>query len=199
LWRKSGPGPTPAVLAGFLCAQAELSFVRFDAASYAWGAAWPSALFGCAVGTAVAFATARASAAPRGRPRAVLAATVFLVLAAACVWLDLGRHRPSGSSRPVRAGHEVSRVILIVADTLRADALSAPEDGASAHASVTPVLDALAADAWRFTEARSAAPWTLPSMATLLTGTSPLVHGALHRTSVVPDAVPTLAESFAAA
>ena len=90
-------------------------------------------------------------------------------------------------------------MILIVADTLRADVLGAPEAGASAHSSATPVLDAFAADAWRFTEARSAAPWTLPSMATLLTGASPLVHGALHRTSVLPDAVPTLAESFAAA
>lgn len=202
LWRGGrqslGPGPTPAVLAGLLCAQAELALARFDSASNALASAWPSALFGCAVGTSVALILARARPAQRGRPRALLAAAVLLGLVAACVLLDLQRRRPSGP-RTASAGHDVPRVILIVADTLRADALSAPEGGASAHGSLTPVLDAFAADAWRFPSARSAGPWTLPSMATLLTGTSPLVHGALHRTSVLPDGVPTLAESFAAA
>ncbi|HET7218424.1 MAG TPA: sulfatase-like hydrolase/transferase [Vicinamibacterales bacterium] len=63
-------------------------------------------------------------------------------------------------------------VLLITIDTLRADAISAYGGGAS-----TPRLDALAAHGARFTFAHSHAVVTLPSHASLLTGTYPYAHG----------------------
>ncbi len=63
-------------------------------------------------------------------------------------------------------------VVIVIVDALRADALGYP--GKSRDAS--PNLDALAAESARFTRAYSAAPWTLPSVATLLTGQWPREH-----------------------
>ena len=60
-----------------------------------------------------------------------------------------------------------SDVLFIVIDTLRADALGFASGEAD---SPTPVLDALAAEAVVFDEAFAQAPWTLPSMMSLVTG-----------------------------
>jgi arylsulfatase A-like enzyme len=56
--------------------------------------------------------------------------------------------------------------ILIVLDTMRADRVSAYGHGRT----TTPNIDALARDGVLFEQAISAAPWTLPSFASLLTG-----------------------------
>ena len=83
-----------------------------------------------------------------------------------------------------------SPVILITVDTLRPDFLSrAREDGAE-----TPTLDALFADSVVFDAARASAPWTKPSVATILTGLSPLVHGTTSRRVRLPEEAHTLAE-----
>src|SRR5262249_60873171 len=64
-------------------------------------------------------------------------------------------------------------VVLITIDTLRADHV-----GAYGYSRArTPVLDALAASGVRFDRAYTAAPITLPSHATLLTGRYPPGHG----------------------
>jgi arylsulfatase A-like enzyme/Flp pilus assembly protein TadD len=63
-------------------------------------------------------------------------------------------------------------VLLVTIDTLRADALSSYGGSAS-----TPRLDALAARGARFTFAHSHAVVTLPSHASLLTGSYPYEHG----------------------
>jgi len=69
-----------------------------------------------------------------------------------------------GAPRP-----EPRRVVVAFVDTLRADHL-----GVYGHARPTsPALDALAAESVRFTQARSVAPWTLPSVRALLTGRRP--------------------------
>jgi len=65
-------------------------------------------------------------------------------------------------------------VLLVIIDTARADHLSA--FGYVRH--TTPNLDRLAAEGQRFDEAWSQSPWTLPSVATILTGQPPHVHGA---------------------
>ncbi len=52
------------------------------------------------------------------------------------------------------------RVVLLVADSLRADVLGAK----------TPTLDGLAAQGVRFSEAMTSAPWTVPSLAAMVTG-----------------------------
>lgn len=84
-------------------------------------------------------------------------------------------------------------VVVIVVDTLRRDALGcygAPGDP-------SPRIDALAARGARFEHALSSSGWTLPSVASLLTGTWPSVHRALgKKTRLTPISadVPTAAE-----
>jgi arylsulfatase A-like enzyme len=77
-------------------------------------------------------------------------------------------------SRPVGAP---PNVVLLSIDTLRPDRLGAygarREDGLAQ----SPAIDAFAAGAVVFEEARAQSPYTLPSHATLLTGLHPAVHG----------------------
>jgi len=86
-------------------------------------------------------------------------------------------------------------VVLFVIDTLRADRVGAYGYGAD----TTPRIDALARESVLFEHAYAPAPWTLPSVVSLLTSTYACEHGvtvdglALH-----PD-IPTLAERLAEA
>ncbi len=75
-------------------------------------------------------------------------------------------------------------LVLITIDTLRADRIGA---------GVAPALDAQAARSVRFVNARTTVPLTLPAHTSLLTGTSPRVHGVHDNGVVVPDTLPTLA------
>ncbi|MDF1799950.1 MAG: sulfatase [Planctomycetota bacterium] len=92
-------------------------------------------------------------------------------------------------------------VLLIVIDTLRADALSCYGN----EGPTSPVLDALAADGLRFDEVLTQAPNTATSHATLFTGLYPWTHRVANLTSLehgtagLPPAFITLAERFAAA
>jgi arylsulfatase A-like enzyme len=90
-------------------------------------------------------------------------------------------------------------IVLVLVDTWRWDALGA---NGSAREDITPNLDALAAAGVLFTRAYAASPWTLPSVATTLTGRYPTVHGAFGRylevDAIRPD-VPLLAERLLAA
>jgi len=85
-------------------------------------------------------------------------------------------------------------VLLITLDTTRADHLSCygyPQD-------TTPAIDDLAAQSCRFSQAFATNPITLPSHASILTGTYPLYHGVRdNSTFVVPEQALTLAEVLA--
>ncbi|MET0985246.1 MAG: sulfatase-like hydrolase/transferase, partial [Steroidobacteraceae bacterium] len=71
------------------------------------------------------------------------------------------------------AAQDATNVLLIVVDALRPDRL-----GAYGYTRQTsPNLDRLAADGWQFMNALSIAPWTKPSIASLMTGLSPRQHG----------------------
>jgi len=84
---------------------------------------------------------------------------------------------------------QARNLLLVTIDTLRADHV-----GAYGYARArTPVLDALAAGGVRFDRAYAAAPITLPSHATLLTGRYPPGHGARDNGLHVSASVPTLA------
>jgi arylsulfatase A-like enzyme len=73
-------------------------------------------------------------------------------------------------------------LVLVCIDTLRADHL-----GAYGYARATsPRIDALADDAIVFEHAVAPSPWTLPSIATLMTSLYPSVHGA-HSPSDLRD------------
>ena len=83
-------------------------------------------------------------------------------------------------------------LLLVTIDTLRADRL-----GAYGHARArTPNLDALAQGGAAFDRAYAAAPVTLPSHATLLTGRYPPGHGSRDNGMRVSADAPTLATIF---
>ena len=65
-------------------------------------------------------------------------------------------------------------IILITLDTVRADNLGVY----GAPAGATPTLDGLSASADRYESCVSAAPWTMPTHASLFTGLMPFEHGA---------------------
>lgn len=118
-----------------------------------------------------------------------LGAFAALILASALL-AGAAANRSAESSKSTGEDHTVRHVILITVDTLRGDAISAY----NSEAVPTPYIDELARDAVVFTKALSPAPWILPAMASIMTGVSPSVHGAIKPDSRLPDNVKTLAE-----
>lgn len=98
-----------------------------------------------------------------------------------------GAGRWLGAQPPAPPRHGRS-LVLVVIDTLRADALER-----------MPFLRGLAARGVRFDQACAPAPWTPPSLASLLTGLLPYEHGCdeLDR-PLLADALPTYAEALSA-
>ena len=80
-------------------------------------------------------------------------------------------------------------VLLITVDTLRADGLGAAR----------PELLALGEESVVFQEGRSSTSWTLPALASLMTGTYSSTHGCLDRSSQLDPSFSTLAEHLEAA
>lgn len=78
-------------------------------------------------------------------------------------------------------------LLLVIVDTMRADALQLDGRG---------VLSELAADGVVFDQCISAAPWTLPSVSSILTGLLPSQHGAVDASRILPEDVSTLAEQL---
>src|SRR5581483_9381034 len=96
-----------------------------------------------------------------------------LALLAAC--------RPTLPSRP--------NVVLIVVDTLRADALGSYGN----RRGLTPFLDRWADQGTRFANAYAASSWTLPSVASLLTSRYPTQHRVTSFFAYLADDETTLA------
>jgi arylsulfatase len=113
----------------------------------------------------------------RARVRLVAAAVASLGLLGltGCGGGEQGQQRPS--------------VVLIVVDTLRADAILDP-GGLCA----TPSIDALAADGVGFTRSFSHAPMTLPSHTALFSSRPPFETGVLNNWQPVREDLPLLAE-----
>jgi len=87
---------------------------------------------------------------------------------------------------------ERPHVVVVTVDTLRADRLAAY----GSRRPTTPALDAFAGKATVWTRAYASAPWTMPSLASLFTATSPLVHGIGRWEQRFDDRLATLAEAF---
>ncbi|MBK8268527.1 MAG: sulfatase [Planctomycetes bacterium] len=92
-------------------------------------------------------------------------------------------------------------VVIVLIDTLRADKLGCYGNTLG----LTPNIDQIASEGFRFDQAFSHAPWTLPATASLLTSSYPQQHGAGQKrkgstsnfdfTGLAPD-VRTIAECY---
>lgn len=122
--------------------------------------------------------------------RAAAAAPAALAALAALAAAGCGSGAPERETPPA--------VLLIVGDTVRADHVGCY----GYERETTPALDALAGEGERFDRAFAQSSWTLPSIASILTGQPPHVHGAGRAEGgVLPlrTEVATLAERLQAA
>ena len=128
-----------------------------------------------------------------GSRRRVLSGPGVLLLMTALVGCG-DAERPSEEAETASPA-PARRVLLVSFDTTRADRL-----GCYGHGTGTsPAIDALAARGIRFENAFAQVPLTLPSHATLLTGTYPAVHGIrVNGAGALGASLPTMAESFSA-
>lgn len=110
------------------------------------------------------------------RPLLVLAAASVLALATGCA-----RERPS--------------VIVLSLESMRADQLEAR----FGDEPVAPILAGLANEGVLFEKAVSGAPWTTPSMMSVMTGHLPGEHGVEEHDRALASQIGTLAERFRAA
>ncbi len=102
----------------------------------------------------------------------------ILLIALALLAAGCGRPRPS--------------VILVSIDSLRVDELDRQVGGKA----VAPRLSALAKESLRFDRAVAAAPWTTPSMMSVMTGLHPRAHGVAAYDRMLSPSVPQLAQQF---
>lgn len=119
-------------------------------------------------------------------------ALVALLAVAAVIGVTTDHSAPPALTRRGQAAAAGKpNVILIVADTLRADAAewSRQQGGRSG-------LAQLAKDGAVFDQTYSQASWTRPSVATILTGQYPSVHGTVRKLDFLSDSALTLAEVF---
>ena len=123
---------------------------------------------------------------------AVPIALVVLLLAGAAIGLTMGKSRDAAPLQRTTSAAAAGKpnIILIVVDTLRADAAE------GAIQSRKGGFASLAADGVNFERTFSQASWTRPSIATILTAEYPSVHGAVHKMDFLPDKVHTLAEEL---
>ena len=85
---------------------------------------------------------------------------------------------------------DAPNVLLIVLDTVRRDRL----DLSGYDRATFPWLTQFARDGAVFSRAISAAPWTMPSHASIFTGLFPSAHGAHHEKKFLDEKLTTLAE-----
>jgi arylsulfatase A-like enzyme/Flp pilus assembly protein TadD len=102
----------------------------------------------------------------------------------------LAKRAPEGATRS-GGGERPKSLLLVTLDTTRADRVN----GRSRWAPPTPELDRLARESLVFTEARSSAPVTLPSHASILTGLFPPGTGVRNNgVDSLPPLLPFLPE-----
>jgi arylsulfatase A-like enzyme len=118
---------------------------------------------------------------------AVRRALVRLGALVACAGLSCGTPPEPPKPKP--------NVLLITIETLRADHVGSY----GYRRNTTPNLDHLARQGARFQNAVAQAPFTLPSIASILTGRTPPGHGVRNHPAALADSIETLAERFQAA
>jgi arylsulfatase A-like enzyme len=129
---------------------------------------------------------------PRRRGPEMLGLLTLVLLLVIPVYPWASQPRVEQYETVFSGSHAIPRVIFITIDTLRRDVLTTytPES------TLSPQIDSLARDGIVFEQAYSAAPWTLPSVASILTGLTPFVHGVSKGRTRIPAGVQTLADYF---
>lgn len=129
---------------------------------------------------------ARTGSPARRMLRLTLAMTLLVAL---CAWVYVPLHagHPAAVGKPSRSA---PNVLLVSVDTLRADMLSCQGNTRFQ----TPHLDALARSGVRFQNAISPAPWTVPAVASFLTGVQPITHGMNGGGVCLPEPIRPVAE-----
>ena len=92
-----------------------------------------------------------------------------------------------------------SHIILVVMDTVRADALESLGGALPADDAVTPTIDSLAGEGLLFRSAISLSSWTKPSVVTMLSSAEPEDHGVGYLSSRVGGGLWWLPEKLRAA
>lgn len=118
------------------------------------------------------------------------AALALLVLVIGGYWIESSRERRTLAGLPAAASGSPN-VLLVVLDTVRADALTPY----GSRRDTTPNLEKWARRGVRFDNAHSTAPWTLPAHASLFTGRWVHEHAA-NVAEPLDRSYPTLAEAL---
>ncbi len=121
---------------------------------------------------------------------AVAALFVFIAMAGWISVLTLPSRQQAESDGAAPGTSRRPNVVIFVIDTLRADRLGVygyPEP-------TSPNLDALASECVVFSSCYAPAPWTLPSVVSLMTSTFPCEHGVVLDGQRVGDSLSSLAE-----
>jgi len=161
---------------------------------YRLGLERPGALaIGAATGVIVWLVLARA---PVARTAPALAAIGGLTLACGTwAFRDATTRLIGMPARTIAGEAPGTRAILLFSiDTLRRDALSIYNPAVT----TTPNFDRLAKDSMIFNAAYSGSSWTLPSVASLMTGEHARTHQTLEAGRRIPDGLETLAEGLSA-
>ena len=146
-----------------------------------------SRMFGAKATKAAAFLS-------RCAPVLLLLLLPALVRGIPAAWNEIGSESRVSSSwpgieraNPASAG---ANLLLLTIDTIRADSFGVTGDPAAR----TPHLDRLARRSLQFPLCVAPSPWTLPSLASLLTGRHPGEHKVLEALTAPPDSILNLAE-----
>ena len=127
--------------------------------------------------------------APRRAPTQAFVFISLALLAGAFGSAYLQRHtHESQASATDTSGENRPNIIVVVVDTLRADALGC-YGNADAN---TPVADRLATEGVLFEEALASSSWTLPSVASLFTSVHPGQHGVVDFNRTMASELETL-------
>lgn len=121
-------------------------------------------------------------------PRAIsILGFVILLSGVTIPWLNSYKLKPKG--QPTSGS---PNIIYFMIDTIHADHMSTY----GYHRSTSPNLKKFAESSVKYQWAFSPSNWTKPSVATYFSGLYPYQHGANLTRSVLPKAIPTLAENL---